>query len=118
MRPRSNFSAAARATARWPRCTGSNVPPNRAIFIFVAALQTAGAPLLTSFEHAPETGRSARKPASHPITRKARVLGARPRRPSSCAYLLCLFLKAERLGTRFTPIAFFFALRAEAAFLG
>src|SRR5258708_4091506 len=30
MRPRSNFSAAARATARWPRCTGSKVPPKRA----------------------------------------------------------------------------------------
>src|SRR5438309_1947851 len=39
-RPKPNFSAAARATAMWPRCTGSKVPPKRAIFML------AGLPLL------------------------------------------------------------------------
>src|SRR5689334_25449315 len=45
MRPRPNFSAAARATAKWPRCTGSKVPPKRAIFMRLSALPQLEGPL-------------------------------------------------------------------------
>src|SRR5579859_6271589 len=52
MRPRPNFSAAARATARWPRCTGSKVPPKRAIFMRLSALPQLEGPLLGDALHA------------------------------------------------------------------
>src|SRR5579859_6654586 len=52
MRPRPNFSAAARATARWPRCTGSKVPPKRAIFMRLSALPQLEGPLLGNALHA------------------------------------------------------------------
>src|SRR6266853_4852875 len=52
MRPRSNFSAAARATARWPRCTGSKVPPKRAILMRLSALPLPESRLLGDSFHA------------------------------------------------------------------
>src|SRR5689334_13826711 len=52
MRSRSNLSAAARATARWPRCTGSNVPPKRAILMRLSALPLPEGRLLGDPLHA------------------------------------------------------------------
>src|SRR5712672_75658 len=51
-RPRPNFSTAARATAIWPRCTGSNVPPKRAIFMRLSSLPLLEGPLLGDALHA------------------------------------------------------------------
>src|ERR1700731_1166662 len=51
-RPTSPTTAAARATARWPRCTGSKVPPKRAIFIWLSSLPLLKGPLLGDALHA------------------------------------------------------------------
>src|SRR5689334_18756000 len=51
-RPRPNFSAAARATARWPWCTGSKVPPKRAIFMRLSSPPLPEGRLLGNALHA------------------------------------------------------------------
>src|SRR5436190_2055169 len=54
-------------------------------------------------------------PAPQPDDRDERDQKCRRVKQSSCRYLLCLFLKAVRLGMRFTLSAFFLALRTEGA---